>query len=156
MKTNTIKRAVEHFTWKLDPKNKQWKATKNDVEALNTILEFTELKLNQQYADNQLFAKLYITFYGELLKFYDATVFDKIPQKALHQILDTPIESIIEKFVDKANLQEQTVEYRSKNKTLHPHEGHTETIQPFAEAMSIEDATENLTAMINMALTKYK
>lgn len=151
----TISRAINHFLWKFNPKNNQWKATERDQEAINTIIEFTEKKHSQDFVNQELFAKLYITFYGELLKFYDATVFDKTPQKALHKILDTPIETIIEKFVDKANLQEQTVEYRSKNKTLHPQEGHTETIEPFAEAMTVEDATENLTAMINLAINEY-
>ena len=152
---NTVKKSIEHFIWKLDPKNNQWKATENDIKAIKEIAEFTETQLTKQYNDNQLFAKLYITFYGELLKYYDSTVFDPIPQKALHKILDTPIETIIQKFLDKANLQEQTIEHRKTNGIKHPKTVDTSDINPDAEAMSYEEAEQNLTAMINMALTKY-
>ena len=148
----TIKKALEHLAWKF--KN-SWKPTPKDIEAFNEVAEFTEAKLKQQYNDNQLFAKIYITFYGELLKYYDSTVFDPIPQKALNKILDTPIETIIQKFLDKANLQEQTIEHRKKNGIKHPKTVDTSDIKPDAEAMTYEEAEQNLTAMINMALTKY-
>ena len=153
---NTVKKAVEHFLWKLDPKNNQWKATESDIKAIKQIAEFTEDKLKQQFADNQLFAKLYITFYGELLRYYNATVFDKEPQKALNKILDTPIEILIEKFVDKANLIEQTKEWFDEAGNSHPRLSDTSSIKPEEESMTLNEATENLTAMINMALTKYK
>ena len=66
----TINKAINHFLWKLNPKNKQWKATQNDADAINEIADFAQTKLSEQFNDNQLFAKLYITFYGELLKVY--------------------------------------------------------------------------------------
>jgi hypothetical protein len=45
---NTVKKAIEHFYFKLNPENNIWKATDNDVKALNLIMEFTESKLKQQ------------------------------------------------------------------------------------------------------------
>ena len=152
-KNMTIKKALEHFEWKLSNK---WNPTTKDVEAYNEIIQFTEDKLQDQYKDNQLFAKLYITFYGELLKYYNATVLDKEPQKALHKILDTSIESIIHKFLAKANLQEQTVEHSTKNGFKHPKQVDTSDIKPDEVAMTYQEAEDNLTAMINMALTKFK
>jgi len=149
----TIKKAIEHFEWKLSNK---WQATQADLNAYNEIVQFTEEKLQDQFTDNQLFAKLYITFYGELLKYYNATVLDKEPQKALHKILDTSMETIIKKFIEKANLQEQTVEHSTKNGFKHPKQVDTSDIKPDAVAMTYQEAKDNLTAMINMALTKYK
>lgn len=148
----TIKKALEHFEWKLSNK---WQPTEKDIEAYNEIVEFTETKLKQQYNDNQLFAKLYISFYGELIKYYDTTVFDNVPQKALHKILDTPMENLIQKFLDKVNLQEQTIEHRKAKGINHPRIVSTEDIELDAEAMTYEEAEDNLTAMINMALTKF-
>jgi hypothetical protein len=153
---NTVKKAIEHFYFKLNPENNIWKATDNDVKALNLIMEFTESKLKKQYNNNQLFGKLYITFYGELLKYYNATVFDKEPQKALHQILDTPMEVLIQKFLDKANLQEQTITHSLKNGFKHPEQVDTSDIKPNAVAMTYEEAEANLTALVNMALNSYK
>jgi len=149
----TIKKAIEHIAWKF--KN-SWKPTPKDIEAFNEVAEFTETQLTKQYNDNQLFAKLYISFYGELIKYYDTTVFDNTPQKALHKILDTPMELIIQKFIDKCNLQEQTKEHRKKNGIKHPKLVDTSDIHPFAEVTTYDEAVENLTTMINMALTKYK
>ena len=148
----TINKAIQHFQFKF--KN-NWNPTEKDIEAYNQIVEFTEAKLKQQYNENQLFAKLYISFYGELIKYYDTTVFDNVPQKALHKILDTPIETIIQKFLDKANLQEQTIEHRKANGIKHPRIVSTEDIELDAEAMTYQETEDNLTAMINMALTKY-
>lgn len=148
----TIKKALEHFEWKL---SNSWKPTTKDIEAYNEIVEFTETKLKQQYNDNQLFAKLYITFYGELLKYYNASVFDNIPQKAIHKILDTPIEVIITKFVEKAKLIEQTKEHTDKNGFKHPKLVDTSDIKIDADSMTYEEAEDNLTALINMALNKY-
>ena len=149
----TIKKAIEHFEWKFTNK---WKPTQADLDAYNTILKFVEDKHEQQYNDNQLFAKLYITFYGELIKYYNATVFDKEPQKALHQILDTSIQTIIQKFLDKANLQEQTIKHSTKNGFKHPKQVDTSDIEPNAVSMSYDEAEENLKTMINLALNTYK
>lgn len=149
----TIKKAIEHLAWKF--KN-SWKPTPKDIEAFNEVAEFTETQLTKQYNDNQLFAKLYITLYGELLKYYNSTVFDKEPQKAIHQILDTPIETLIKKFVDKADLIEQTKEWFDQAGNTHPRLSDTSSINPEAISMTYDEAVENLTTMMNMALTKYK
>jgi len=149
----TIKKAIEHFEWKFTNK---WKPTEADLNAYNTILNFVKDKHEQQYNNNQLFAKLYITFYGELIKYYNATVFDKEPQKALHQILDTSIETLIQKFLDKANLQEQTIKHSTKNGFKHPKQVDTSDIEPGAIAMTYAEAKENLTTMINLALNQYE
>ena len=151
-KTMTIKRAIDHFIWKF---SNTWKPTKKDIEALNEIIEFVEQKHQKQFNDNLLFAKLYITFYGELLKFYNASVFDSIPEKAINKILDTEIELIIEKFVDKANLVEQTQKQVAKHGYKHPMQVKENLIEPLNEAMTYEEAVDNLTARINFALNKY-
>ena len=149
----TIKKAIEHFEWKF---TNSWKPTEADINAYNIILNFVKDKHEKQYNDNQLFAKLYITFYGELLKYYNTTVFDKEPQKALHQILDTPIQTIIQKFLDKANLQEQTIKHSTKNGFKHPKQVDTSDIEPNATAMTYDEAKENLKTLINLALNQYK
>jgi len=149
----TIKKAIEHIGWKL---SNTWQPTEKDIEAYNEIVKNYEKQKEKTYIDNQLFGKIYISFFGELLKYYNCTVFDKEPQKALHQILDTPIETIIQKFLDKANLQEQTIKHSTKNGFKHPKEVDTSDIEPDAIAMTYEEAKENLTTMINLALNTYK
>jgi len=52
-----IKDAVNHFRYKLNPKNNIWKATEKDVDNLNLIMDFVE----QKQSDYTLFAKVFIS-----------------------------------------------------------------------------------------------
>lgn len=162
----TIKRSVEHFLFKLNPKNNIWKATKNDVEAINEIIKFVEEKHAKQLENNQLFAKLYISYYAEILKYYQATVFDNEPQKALHKILDTPIEQLINDFVKTAN----EIEVSNKMKLAgieikHPQlvsedqkkkEVEIFKLEMLEDEINYEEAKDNLTSLINLSLNTYK
>ena len=152
----TIHKAIRHFEWKLS-NNKN--TTKTDGEAYNTMVEFVEQKHKQQYNENQLFAKLYITFFGEMLKYYNATVFDKEPQKAIHQILNTPIEVLIDKFIDKHQTIEYVLqipkEYRyEKTKYIHPSKYKDFDIK-HVDKMQYQEVEENFKSMINLALNEY-
>lgn len=99
-----IEKSVRRIAWRL---SNGWKANQNDIDAVNEIIEFVNAKQKEQIKDNQLFAKMYIHIYGEYLKFYKATVFDEIPQKELHKILDTPLSEIIENFKKDLNDSER-------------------------------------------------
>ena len=99
----TIKKAVEHFIWKF--KN-SWNPTEKDVEALNAVIEFVESKHKKQIQDFHLFAKLYIMVYAQYLERYKATIFDDIPRKELHKLLDRPTEDFIKRFTDRLNESE--------------------------------------------------
>ena len=160
---NTIKKAISHFTWKF--KN-VWKPTKEDVEAYNTIVDFVEKKHKEQFNDYQLFAKLYVTFYGELLKFYNCSVFDNQPEKVINKILDTPIETLIEKFVEKANTQETSLaiekagieikDIRLKSVEQIEQEGKKFNFEMLDPIMTYEEAVTNLTNQINLSINKFK
>ncbi len=137
---NTPKKALDHFAYKL--KN-VWQMSKDDKEAFNILSKFVSDKNKQEFNDNQAFGKLYISFYGELLKFYNCTVFDSEPEKAINRIIDTPIEQIIEKFLKKATDQETFI------KMIKNDDFDWSMLEP---PMTTEEATTNLTKMINNAL----
>lgn len=152
----TIKKAIEHFEWKLDPKNKQWKATPNDIEAYNKIVEFTEEKLNQQFNDNQLFAKIFVSFYGELLKYYEATMFDDIPEKSINKILDTPFETLVDKFIEKHYDVELALQIPKKDRYKHPLELKRLGYDiKNVEKLDKQQTIDNLKTMINNALCEF-
>ena len=102
----TIKKAIEHFGFKLNPKNKIWKATKKDIDALDFIMGFVEDKHKQQLRDNELFAKMYIMVYAQYLERYKTTIFDDIPRKELHKLLARPLNEFIQRFTDRLNESE--------------------------------------------------
>lgn len=159
----TIKKAIEHFQFKL---SNVWKPTQPDIEAYNSIIEFVEEKHNNQINNNQLFAKLYISYYAEIIKYYQASVFDKEPQKALHKILDTPIEQLINDFVKKVNDIEVSNKMKLAGINLkHPilqtdqeKEKNLEIFRPemLENELEYEEAKDNLTSLINLALNEYK
>ena len=100
----TIRNAIDHFTYKF--KN-VWKPTSPDIDALNTIIKFVQDKHKRQINDYQLFAKLYVMVYAQYLERYKTTIFDDIPRKELHKLLDTPLEAFIQRFTDRLNESER-------------------------------------------------
>jgi len=151
----TIENAIKHFEFKL--KN-SWKPTATDIQAYNAILEYKTKKDSQQFIDNQLFGKLYITYYGELLKYYRATVFDKQPQKDLEDVLSDTIEKVIQDFIIKANDVERALEYTIEGVLKHPlqwTEQDKANINMKKPPNIYDETVDNLTAMVNNAINKY-
>src|SRR5690606_17812111 len=99
----TISYAIEYITTKLS----YLKPGRNDVKAINTIIDFVDKKHKKQIMDNELFAKLYIYAYATFLDRYKATVFDEVPVKELSKFLAQPLDRIILRFTDKLNESEQ-------------------------------------------------
>lgn len=100
-----IEKSVQRIGWRLGQK-KPFTPNQNDIEAYNEIVEYVVNTQKDQLMKNQLFGKLYIYVYGQFLRYYKATVFDEIPQKELHKLLDKPLRNIIEDFKDLLNNDE--------------------------------------------------
>lgn len=98
----TITKAIQRFVWRL--KN-GWKANENDLEALNTIIDFVNNKHNAQLSNNEVAFKLYVTALSWFIDHYKTDVFDPIPQKELHKLLNKPLQPFIQRFTDKINLK---------------------------------------------------
>lgn len=168
----TIKRAVEHFAFKF--KN-VWKPTKPDIDALTTIMEFVEDKHKRQLNDHHLFAKLYVMVYAQYLERYKATIFDDIPKKELHKLLDRPLSFFIELFTQRLNESElyslfdelnidmnhpalKTDEAKSKeNVKIENALNDKENLKRFTgQIWDTETVTENLELQINNVINKFR
>jgi hypothetical protein len=151
-----IKQAVEHFLFKLNPKNNIWKATESDINGIKKIAEYVENQQNEVYKNNQLFGKLYVIYYGELLKYYNGTVFDKIPQKELHKELNKSFDRILEEFIDKHQTIELNLQIPKEHRNKHPLELKRLGIETKeVEKLDKKDTENNLISMINYALNEY-
>lgn len=151
----TINKAIEHFRWKFE---NVWTASIDDKKAFDTIAKFINDKHKNQFNNHQLFAKLYITYYGELLKYYRTDVFDDIPQKELHKVLNRPLERIIEDFVKKATDIEQSLQYEVNGVLKHPLQlssDQKESIEILDAVMTYDEAEKNLTSLINLAINEF-
>ena len=109
---NTIKKAVERITWRL---NNGWKANENDIEAINFIVDYVNTTSNKTIQNNELTAKLYIFAYSQFLKRYNATVFDDIPRKELNKMLSKPLGLYYEKFKNDLNTTELYQHFQEHN-----------------------------------------
>jgi hypothetical protein len=153
---NTVKKSIEHFIWKLDPKNNQWKATENDIKAIKEIAEFTETQLTKEFNNNIILAKLYVIHYGELLKYYEGTVFDQIPQKEFHKELDKSFDRIVDEFIYKHQMIEASLLIPKEHRHKPPLELKRLGIEiRIPDKLDKEETIQNLTSIINMAITKY-
>lgn len=117
---------------------KMTKASGQEREAFNYLIDFIGGKHKDIIRDNQLFGKLYIYLYGEFIKHYQTTVFDPIPQKELHRILDRPIKTIVEEFVDTINTGEMYQDATGKT-----------------AKWDYEGTADNLRVMVNKALEEF-
>ena len=168
---NTIKKAVNRITWRMQ---NGWKFNQIDLEAVNYIISFINRQQKKQFNDYKLFAKLYIYVYGQFLNHYEATVFDKIPEKELHKIFDTSIENIIEDFKNNLNDSERydihkelglsqshpllttEAERRSDSKILEKVSQDKDLTESFfGEVWDYETVKDNLTIQINNAINNY-
>jgi hypothetical protein len=158
----TITKAIQRFTWRF--KN-GWKANENDLEALNTIIDFINNKHNAQLANNEVAFKLYITAFSWFIDHYKTDVFDSIPQKELHKLLNTPLEPFIKRFTDKIN--SRALEGVLKEKGINPlqvvrnaqnglkNDVSEVSVDVFDDVYDLESVSQILQTQFNLFLNQY-
>ena len=96
-------------------------AIKEDVEAFNTIMGFVKNNNTALIENNDLMIKFYILTYGNSLKDYNTTVFDKTHQKEFHKKFALPISNFFKDFQDLLNNSElYKLFYESETEPKHP------------------------------------
>lgn len=158
----TITKAVQRFVWRF--KN-GWNANENDVEALNTIIDFTNNKHNAQLQNNELAFKLYVTAFSWFIDYYKTDVFDPIPQKELHKLLNKPVQPFVKRFTDKLNIRalESVLEKKGINPlqvVSNAHNGVKNDVsevsmKDFDDAYDNEDVLTILQTQFNLFLNQY-
>ena len=159
---NTITKAISHLKWRFQ---NGWNPTNRDIESFNMIVDFQNVQHKTQFDNNQLFGKLFIKYYTELLKHYETTVWDKEPGKELNKLLNTDIKQLIVELVKTSNEQELYLKMREGGfKGVHPRELNDKDKEFLKleigwldeKSMTYDEALTNITSMINNALTNYK
>ena len=98
-----VKRSGEHLLWLLGPSKegsfKKVQVTAKDFNALKSVLGFINRQSSGNVKNNQLFAKLYIHFLTQGIRYHQTTVFDAEMQKELHKLLNYPLPLFYKAFV---------------------------------------------------------
>jgi len=99
-----VKKAGEKLLWRLLPdKSGQYKAFKpneNDSNAIKSILGMINRIEKNNVANNTLFAKLYINFLTQEIRYHGTTVFDETIFAIVNAKLDYSLDSYYAAFVN--------------------------------------------------------
>lgn len=106
-----IYKAIQRLSWRFK-QGKTFVPNANDIEALNGVVDFVEAKIDQATEGQDGFVKLYTWVYAYMIKRYNSTPFDEIPQEEVHRILDQPIDQVIEKFTEFLNNESQNAFFK--------------------------------------------
>lgn len=79
----TIKESLQRIHWRTSSGN-AYKPNEKDIEAVNFLVEWVSKEKEKTLQQNQLFAKLYIIYFGELLLHYRDVEF---AQKQINDML---------------------------------------------------------------------
>lgn len=150
-----LKKSVERLIWRFKPdhtgKAKAFYPNDNDVKALNTILGWINRQKQETVNNNQLFAKLYIYFLTQSIRYYETDVLDDIPQKELSRILDTPLANFYKAFeVDLHSAQISRLVQRAKKEN-----GKFYTIDELKAIYDSKAIKSHLDFMISEALNRF-
>jgi hypothetical protein len=104
-----IKKAVNRIFWRFGGNNNKhpFPVNEEDIEAYNSIREYVKQTEQQQFADNQLFAKMFILMYMKILEKDGGNVFENHARRKICQFLKKDLSEIMQLFTDFLNESEQ-------------------------------------------------
>lgn len=102
----TTKESLQRIQWRFSEAMKKQKGfipNKNDVDALNEVIEYFVKSNEQRFNSNELFAKLYMWHRIELMKRYKEDIFGEVVPKLMFNYLEKPISYYIDRFTELLN-----------------------------------------------------
>lgn len=104
-----IKESIQRLGWRFREsikKNKSFIPNQNDVDAMNSLIDFYEKATTANYENNELMFKMYLWHKIVMMKHYKEDIFGSISQKELTRYLLNPRSRFIDRFVKYLNNQE--------------------------------------------------
>lgn len=140
----------KRFVSAKDNKYSSFKVNKHDLEAFNSVVRYISIINKKRVFKNELFAKLYIYFLNQQIRYYQVDALEKIPQKELSRLLNTPLFNFYEAFHKELHSARHTNVIEKYKK------GYKPTIEDFKEKYSIEFITNQLDLQINQCLNRFE
>ena len=137
----TLEKALQRLKWRITD-GKNYKPNQGDAESYNAIVDYVQDQRKNTIVDNVLFTKLYIFVFTNFMRHYECTAYDDIPQSELHKVLDTKMNTLIQKFMEVNDTYELS---RVKDeKGLHQY-----------APISFEECVENLKILTTESINEY-
>lgn len=108
-----IKHAVSHLGKRFfsaaakEGKHKILYLNQNDITALESIDKYVAEKEQEQFQNNEAFAKMFILFYKKVLEDEGSTVMSNHARRKIGKFLEKPLNEIIQDFTDFLNESDQ-------------------------------------------------
>ena len=149
-----VKKAGDKLLWRLSPdKNgeyKHFKPNANDFNALKSVLGMINRIEKNNVSNNKLFAKLFINFLTQEIRFHGSTIFDSNILLNVSNKLSYPLDAYYTAFVK--DLQENQWNKLLKDKTKEEQLETVKLYNEFKETYSFEYVSSQLNKNINEAL----
>lgn len=163
---NSVEKAIKHFIFKL---SNVWDVTETDQQAIDVLIDFINKNHKKQFNENQLFGKLYIYLYTQLVNYYNCGVRDNTPQIDINKVLSTDINVLIESLTKTLNETETYLKLKKEGLlSKHPAllsefdiEKESEICKELGgdilkEVITIKECEDNMISMINCSLDSFK
>ena len=143
-----LDKALKRLAWRFTSK-KGFTPNENDLNALNVLISWINRQESEAIKNNQLFAKLYIYNLNQSIRYFEASVFDDIPQKEVSKLLDLPLKNYYSAFHKElqSNNITRVVEDKNINKA--------DLLKELEEKYTLKECTSQLDKMINEALNRF-
>lgn len=118
-----IKTAINRIYWRFggNDNKKPFPVNENDVEAYNAIKNYIAEKEQQQFLEQELFAKLFIYLYQKVLENDQGNIFENHCRRKIYNLLKKPMPTIIEDFKNSLNESEMYQAMEDANvENIHP------------------------------------
>lgn len=152
-----VKKAGEKLLWRLSPDKtgeyKAFKPNENDFNALKSILGMINRIEKNNVSNNELFAKLYVNFLTQEIRYHGTTVFDKRIFAIVGNKLNYSLESYYSTFLN--DLQGNQWNKILEDKTLEEQLETLKMFNQFKETYCFDYVASKLDENINHALLTY-
>ncbi len=172
-----IKTAVNRIYWRFGGnENKHpFPVNAEDVEAYTALKDYVKYTQEQQYQQNELFAKLYTYLFMKIMENDKTTILDTEARKKIYSLLKKPLFQVVEDFQASLNesemyslyddlgidlkhplerSEEETIQYTNK---LNEAVREPETMKRFTgKAWDFETVKDMVEAEVNQAINFFK
>ena len=158
-------KAINRIAWRFG-QNKPFKPNENDVEALNDIISFYNLTVNDISRSQQPFAKLFLYLFKCHFMNFNNGIDTVKPERILNDVMQTPISVLVDDVVMDVNnakmhevfknittINKHRSDMTDEEKEINAQEiGEIEPEQIFGECLERDYISKHLFLMINKIL----
>lgn len=146
-----VQKAGKHLLWRFSLKS--FVVNEDDKIALKSVLAWINRNSGDNVNNNQLFAKLYVYFLTQEIRYNQATVFDELLQKKVNSMLAKPLPLFYKAFI--SDLYGSQYAKLTREQSINESNEVMMDIKQFKETFNEDYVISKLNEMISEALNRF-